>query len=149
MRAVNSILVACGNLRQQLGDDSEWDEVIHLVWPACITPCITPYITPEWDEVTRLARLELHSVWRSLTSRHTNPSHRPQVTRLACLELRRMCGGPLTSRHTNLLMSPGEDRPALDQRRHLGQVSCRGVWVLYGSTTNGSNPYECPIRSSI
>ena len=26
MRAVNSILVACGNLRQQLGDDPEWDE---------------------------------------------------------------------------------------------------------------------------
>ena len=26
MRAVNSILVACGNLRQQLGDDLEWKE---------------------------------------------------------------------------------------------------------------------------
>ena len=26
MRAVNSILVACGNLRQQLGDDPAWDE---------------------------------------------------------------------------------------------------------------------------
>ncbi len=26
MRAVNSILVACGNLRQMLGDDPEWDE---------------------------------------------------------------------------------------------------------------------------
>jgi len=26
MRAVNSILVAAGNLRQQLGDDPQWDE---------------------------------------------------------------------------------------------------------------------------
>jgi len=31
MRAVNSILVACGNLRQQLGDDPEWDEAKNRV----------------------------------------------------------------------------------------------------------------------
>ena len=41
MRAVNSILVACGNLRQQLGDDPEWDEakVAPSLFDLLVYPC--------------------------------------------------------------------------------------------------------------